>query len=339
MTDRELAAAAWAELTQTTITYDRWRKQGFTPGHWANAKTLNDQIGNIVPPPVGKNVQPGGMPAAISAANPGDTLVAVGGAHPKLVLTTSKAITITTDPSSFFQGVDTNGQSDYTFHAITSTLPPEPNNYDITPFYLHGASQRIRLTGAFKLTGGYDAIKVYGGCKDCTIDDQGAPSMLSGYGGDGIHINQAFNLRIAAIKIGLPWQGGPTPEHNDGIHAQTCDGLHIGAGVLIEALGTRSDVDSAGMFLNGEPAGTLKNVTIDGTKIHWQLGRGCQILGAEGTTKITNALVWDSGLPTSPKWTLEAKNTNQRFEIWGTPTQADVYFQGSLAKAQTVFHP
>lgn len=45
MTDRELADQAWQELTQTTITYDRWRKQGFTSGHWRNAKALLDQIG------------------------------------------------------------------------------------------------------------------------------------------------------------------------------------------------------------------------------------------------------------------------------------------------------
>lgn len=64
MTDRELWEAAWAELTQTTVTYDRWRRQGFTPGHWANAKKLGDQIGAVVPPP------PVGPPAPPPLVNP-----------------------------------------------------------------------------------------------------------------------------------------------------------------------------------------------------------------------------------------------------------------------------
>lgn len=53
MTDKELWAAAWAELTQSTISYPKWKQQGFTRGHWAAAKALGDQIGAVTPPPSG----------------------------------------------------------------------------------------------------------------------------------------------------------------------------------------------------------------------------------------------------------------------------------------------
>lgn len=51
MTDRELADAAWAELSKTTSSYPSWVKMGRpSSSHWAHAKSLLDQIG-IVPPP------------------------------------------------------------------------------------------------------------------------------------------------------------------------------------------------------------------------------------------------------------------------------------------------
>jgi hypothetical protein len=53
VTDAELRDAAWSELTKTTITYTKWKNQGFTVGHWANAKTYLDQIGQTTPPPTG----------------------------------------------------------------------------------------------------------------------------------------------------------------------------------------------------------------------------------------------------------------------------------------------
>lgn len=52
MTDRELAAAAWAELTQTTDPWWKWRDRGFPSGtHWSKAKAYQDQIGVAVTPP------------------------------------------------------------------------------------------------------------------------------------------------------------------------------------------------------------------------------------------------------------------------------------------------
>lgn len=54
MTDAELRDAAWAELVQTTV---GWNKvQGYTPAklattHWGKAKSLLDQIGQVAPPP------------------------------------------------------------------------------------------------------------------------------------------------------------------------------------------------------------------------------------------------------------------------------------------------
>lgn len=52
MTDQELWAAAWAELTLTTDSYPTWKKKGFpSSSHWAKAKALGDQIGAVAPPP------------------------------------------------------------------------------------------------------------------------------------------------------------------------------------------------------------------------------------------------------------------------------------------------
>lgn len=52
MTDRQLADAAWAELTKTTDSYPAWVRKGSPPtSHWAHAKAFLDQIGGAPPPP------------------------------------------------------------------------------------------------------------------------------------------------------------------------------------------------------------------------------------------------------------------------------------------------
>jgi hypothetical protein len=286
-----------------------------------------------------RRATPGQVGAAIAASKPGDTVICTGGANPKLTLNVSFAapgITIQCDSGSYFQGVDTNGQSGYTFDGIESRLPVEVNDYNITPFYLHGTSERINLTGAFKFSGGYDAIKVYGGCRDCVIDDGGAASYLSGYGGDGIHVNGATNLRIVSIAIGAPWSGGPTPEHNDGIHAQAFNNLYIGPGVRIEALGPRSDVDSAGIFIQKD-GGAANGFLLEGAKIHWQIGRGMQLMWIDGSCVIRGLQITDSGIAgVSPPLTLDA-NAGQRIDLYGL-AKSDVYFNSSAGQAATVFH-
>jgi hypothetical protein len=283
---------------------------------------------------------PGEVNSVIAASAPGDTVLCRGGIQPKLTLTKSfpaPGITITCDPGSYFQGIDTNSQSGYTFDGIESRLPVEVNDYNITPFYLHGTSERITLTGAFKLSGGYDAIKVYGGCKDCVIDDGGAASDVTGFGGDGIHLNGFTNMRINSIHIHDPYNGY-TPEHNDGIQAQAGNGLYIGPGVRLSATnGPRSDTDSAGMFINSE--GGLSNVTIGSPKIQaWQIGRAIQVLGVNGTTIIRNLTITDCGITgSSPPITLGANTTDQRFDLTGI-NHNDVYFNNTLAKRQTGWH-
>lgn len=271
------------------------------------------------PPPSGtvRDAKDGEVLAAIAASKDEDTVLAVGGAHRLLRLEKSfsgPGPFIRTDPSSYFKGIVTNSKSGYDFNGISSILPVEPNNYDITPFYLQGTSERIRLTGAFKLSGGYDAIKVYGGSKDCVIDDGGAASMLSGYGGDGIHINQSTNLRVVSIGIGAPWQLGQTPEHNDGIHAQDFNNLYLGPGVRIEALGPRADVDSGGMFIRGEPGAS--GLIIDGVTIHWQIGRAFQLIDIDGKVEIKKISIHDSGIPgDSPAITFGVKET-ERVDVY-----------------------
>jgi hypothetical protein len=273
----------------------------------------------------------------IAASAPGDTVYCRGGKQPKLTLAKSFAapgITVKCEAGSYFEGIDTGGQSGYTFDGIESKVPVNVDDINVTPFYFHGTSERIRLAGAFKLSGGYDAIKVYGGCKNCVIDDGGAASDVTGFGGDGIHLNGFTNFRIVSIRIHDPYSG-PTPEHNDGIQAQAGSGLYIGPGVRLSATnGPRSDVDSAGLFINSE--GGLSDVEIDGVKIQsWQIGRGMQVLGVDGTTIIRNPVVTDCGIPgSSPPITLGADNSGQRFELFGID-RADVYFNN---EAQTVWH-
>jgi hypothetical protein len=286
-----------------------------------------------------REAAPGQVAAAVAASNSGDTVICTGGAQPKLTLSKSfdaPGITIKCGSGSYFQGVDTNGQSGYTFDAVESRLPVEVNDYNITPFYLHGTSERIKLTGAFKLSGGYDAIKVYGGCKDCVIDDGGAASDVTGFGGDGIHLNGFTNMRIVSVRIHDPYNGN-TPEHNDGIHAQAGTGLYIGPGVRLSATnGPRSDVDSAGLFINSE--GGLSNVEIDGVKIQsWQIGRGMQLLGVNGAAIIRNPVVTDCGIAgQSPPITLDAA-TGGHIDLYGV-SKAAVYFNSAAGERATVFH-
>ena len=109
------------------------------------------------------------MATAINASAAGDTVICTGGAQPKLTLSKSfpaPGITIRCDSGSYFEGIDTNGQSGYTFDGITSRVPVEAwKTYDITPFYLAGTfGTGSSWTGAFRAgSGGYDGIKVYGG--------------------------------------------------------------------------------------------------------------------------------------------------------------------------------
>ena len=280
----------------------------------------------------------GQVAAVLANANAGDTIVCTGGAQSKLVLTRSFAapgVVVRCGAGSYFQGVDTNGQSGYTFDGIESRLPVEVNDYNVTPFYLHGASARITITGAFRFTGGYDAIKVYGGCRDCVIDDGGAASDLSNYGGDGIHVNGATNLRIVSVAIDSP-STLPSPEHNDGIHAQAFSNLYIGPGVRITALGTRSDVDSAGIFIQKADA-AANGLLIEGTRIRWQIGRGMQMMFIDGSCVLRNVEITDSGiLGASPPLTLDASQ-GQRIDLYGI-NRSDVYFNSSTGESATTFH-
>jgi hypothetical protein len=53
MTDAELVAAGWQELTLTTDSYPKWKQRGYPPNtHWGRAKAYFDQVvGGVVPPP------------------------------------------------------------------------------------------------------------------------------------------------------------------------------------------------------------------------------------------------------------------------------------------------
>ena len=295
------------------------------------------------PPPSTGTVReagPGQVASVIAASAAGDTVRCKGGVQPKLTLTKSfpaPGITVTCDAGSYFQGIDTNGQSGYTFDGDRVTPPRRGQRLQHHPLL---PPRQLRtdhlLTGAFKLSGGYDAIKVYGGCKDCVIDDGGAASDVTGFGGDGIHLNGFTNMRIVSIHIHDPYNGY-TPEHNDGIQAQAGTGLYIGPGVRLNATnGPRSDIDSAGIFINSE--GGLSNVTIDAPKIQsWQIGRAIQVLGVNGTTILKNLTITDCGTSNSPPITLGANTTDQRFDLTGIARSA-VYFNNALAASQTTWH-
>jgi len=360
VTDKELRDLAVAALKKTTISYPMWvarQTQGKFPDvkltQWWKAFDYLTQIGVVAPPPpppVGKQASPGQMPAVLAGCSSGDAVTATAGNHPKLILNKSfvaQGVAIRCASGAFFSGIDTNGQSGYTFDGVVSKIPAEPNDINVTPFYLHGGSQRINLTGAFQLQGGYDGIKVYGGSQDCTIDDGGGASDISGYGGDGIHVNQSTNLWIKSVSIGNPWDYGATPEHNDGIHAQAFTNLRIGGGaaggvVRLTALVTprtpRSDVDSAGMFIRGEGTGA-NGLVIDGVSVHWQIGRAFQLIDIAGAVSIRALSITDSGITgDSPAITFGVQ-PDQHVDVWGPLTgfsEADCYW--SYGRAQTTFH-
>src|SRR6478735_6447554 len=73
MTDAELVAAGWQELTKTTDSYPKWKSRGFPKNtHWGAAKALFDQVGQAPPPPPPPPPPPG---LSVDRA----TMLAVGG--------------------------------------------------------------------------------------------------------------------------------------------------------------------------------------------------------------------------------------------------------------------
>ncbi len=127
MTDQELWAAAWAELTKTTDAYPTWRKKGFpSSSHWAIAKKYGDQIGATPAPPSTLDLMGsyGGSPTDLRAA------LAWLAAHPQPALVRSGAYS-------------TNGIVD---------IPPgadlEMRSVSIYPTDLLNGSVRFRGSGA-----------------------------------------------------------------------------------------------------------------------------------------------------------------------------------------------
>jgi hypothetical protein len=290
-----------------------------------------------VTPPNVKFVQPGSMPAAVTAAIAGDTLVAVGGVHPKLTLNRSIGlgrVTIGCDATSWLAGVDVGGQKGWRFapvgdpFAFHSKIPVELVDYNVTPFYASGACDVI--VGGL-LEGGYDGIKQYG---RGTVVVDGA--IAQGNGGDCCHVNGAVSIIFRNYVGRDPVDAGA--EHHDGIQVQYADYVHIGPGVDISwPVTPRRDEPNNGMFLNGETSTGIGLIEIDGATIHdWWGGRGFQLLAARRAT-IRNLQVVNCGDgnpfpgPGSPPITLGGvQGAGMVYDLYGVD-QSLVYMNNNYA--------
>ena len=100
--------------------------------------------------------------------------------------------------------------------------------------------------------------------------------------------------------------------------------------------GPRSDVDSAGIFIQKD-GGSANDFLLEGAKIHWQIGRGMQLMRIDGSCVVRNPSITDSGVPgESPPLTIDA-NDGQKVDLYGI-AKADVYFNSAAAESATVFH-
>lgn len=287
------------------------------------------------PPPTGtvRTATPGNALAQIAASSAGDTVLCTGGAHPRLVLAkdfTNGQVTVKCDAGSWFAGIDTNGKSGYLFDQIESRLPVELVDYNVSPFYLRGASQRITVR-ASKLSGGYDGVKVYGGSVDCTLDTVD----ISGVGGDCIHVNGSTNLTVTGCNLHDPVDAGN--EHHDGIQAQKVDGLSILNTRISWPVTPRRDQPNNGVLIKSETgAGAVKRILVDGLTIdRWWGGRPFQLLAADDAV-VKNLTIIDGGVGTAT-WpvTIDAF-AGARYTLYGVDP-ARVWFNSQQGRAATTF--
>lgn len=306
----------------------------------------------VVPPPNLKFAQPGQLLSVINGASPGDTVVAVGGTHPKLTLTksfpiTGPRVTVGCDSSSLVQGVNVAGQKGYRFapvgdpYSFHSKIPVELVDYNITPFYASGDCDVI--VGGL-LEGGYDGVKVYGSQSAfmgvIVLDGVTA----EGNGGDCCHVNGAKSF-IARNYVGRnPADAGA--EHHDGLQIERAQFAHIGPNVDITwPVTPRRDEPNNGMLLQGELSNGpgILELEIDGVTIHqWWGGRGFQLTSAKKAT-VRNLSVVDCGNgkpypgPGSPPITLGGvQGAGMVYDLYGV-SQSQVYMNNSYATVN--FHP
>jgi len=299
------------------------------PGGNASATytwTITASSGNV------RYATPSTALSTIGQAVAGDTIVFQTGSYAKLVLAksfTTGRVTVQCQSGASIAGVDTNGQSGYTFDSCTIALPQNSTNSSVRTVENHGPSQNITWSNC-KISGGFVAFDVYGSsgawAKNITLSD----SNVYGAGGDLIHTNGVDGLRIEHNTIHDPFHDTSiaNPEHHDGWQAQNTSNAQFlrnnvywtsGAGAYT---GQVANYLGQGIMLSGE-SGAVTNVVVANNLIQHYNGRPLNMNGSNGVQVVDNTFQ-DDGDGISVTFGTTLANV----QVWNNIMQS-AYMEGS----------
>lgn len=271
--------------------------------------------------------------ATIDQSAAGDTIVFQAGSYAKLVLDKSfstNRVTIQCTSGVSIAGVDTNGQSGYTFDSCTVAIPQNSTDISVRAVENRGPSQDITWQNC-TIRGGYVAWDVYGPSGSWAKNIVLVDSDVSGAGGDLIHTNGVDGLRIEHTAIHDPYHNTSlaNPEHHDGWQAQNTSNAQFLRNIVywISGPGAYSGQTTnylgQGIMLSGE-SGAVSNVLIANNLIDHYNGRPVNMNGSTGV-KIVNNTFQDSGDGISVTFGSSLSNV----EVWNNIMQVAYTDTGS----------
>jgi len=228
----------------------------------------------------------------IAQAAAGDTVVLQAGSYAKLVLPrsfTTGRVTLKCDSSATIAGVDTNGQSGYTFQDCRVAIPASTDS-SVRTVENRGPSQNITWQHC-TISGGFVTWDVYGASGQWARNIALVDSDVFGGAGDLIHTNGVDGLRIEHNAIHDPQH--LTAEHHDGWQAQYTSNAQFVRNVVYWTSGTgaysgeTSNYLGQGIMLSGN-AGAVSNVYIANNLIHHYNGRPLNMNGTSGVQIVNN---------------------------------------------------
>jgi hypothetical protein len=250
-----------------------------------------------------RNADPSNILSVISQSIAGDTVFLQDGSYSKLVLNKSFStgrLTLKCSSGAIIAGVDTNGQSGYTFDSCKVVIAP--NSTDISSRAVENRGPSANITWIrCSIKGGFISWDVYGASGSYARNISIIDSDISGGGGDLIHTNGVDGLLIEHNNIHDPYHDTSlaNPEHHDGWQPQNTYNAqfirnHVywtsGAGAYA---GYTSKYLGQGIMISGN-AGAVRNVLIANNLIDHYNGRPINMQGVSGI-RIVNNTFEDSG--------------------------------------------
>jgi len=241
--------------------------------------------------------------ATIGQSAAGDTVVLQSGSYPKLILNKSFSpgrVTVQCASGVSIAGVNTNGQSGYTFSYCTVAIPQNSTDISVRAVENLGPSNNITWTNC-RISGGFVAWDVYGASGSWAKNIVLVDSNVSGAGGDLIHTNGVDGLRIEHNMIHDPYHDYSlsNPEHHDGWQAQNTSNAQFIRNLVYWTSGPgaysgqTSNYLGQGIMLSGN-VGAITNVLIANNLIDHYNGRPLNMNGSAGVQIVDNTFQ-DSG--------------------------------------------